>query len=228
MQSNHAKTSQTSPAAEVVLDQRMDGSIRAFIATERLIVAPVSHADAADYHQHLFGDQNVMRKFATGETRDRDYVDRRINTWVERWKSGDPFGGFAIRSKSGEFIGHVVLGHGDHPGHSEIAYLIRSDRWQQGYGSEAVRGVVQGLAPLLRVYGFKVEGAEFRVIDATASPDNHGSRAILSKVGMANIGSLGKFDTERLLYQGQVALPDPTRSWESLVFSDRIITRDLK
>jgi RimJ/RimL family protein N-acetyltransferase len=169
-----------------------------------------------------------MEKFGKGETQDRNYVDKRINTWVERWKSGDPFGGFAIRLKSGEFVGHVVLGHGDHPGHSEIAYLIRSDKWQLGYGSEAVRGVVQGLAPLLRVYGFKVEGAEFRVIDATASPDNDGSIAVLLKVGMAKIGSLGKFNTERILYQGQVALPDPTLSWESLVSSYRIITRDLK
>lgn len=167
------QTSRRAPAdAQVTIERRMDGSIGVTIETERLRVSPVSHADAAEYHEHLFSDPKVMEKFATGEVRDRAYVHGRINTWVERWKSGDPFGGFVIRDKSGEFIGHVVLGHGDDPGHAEIAYLIRADKSRQGYGSEAVRGVVQGLAPLLRAYGYPVENGQFRFIDATARPDN--------------------------------------------------------
>jgi ribosomal-protein-alanine N-acetyltransferase len=195
----------------VVLDQRMDGSISAFITTERLIVSPVTHADAAEYHQHLFSDPKVMEKFATGVVRDRTFVDERVNVWVERWKSGDPFGGFAIRSKSGEFIGHVVLGHGDHPGHSEIAYLIRADKWAQGYGSEAVRAVVEGLAPLLRVYGFKVENGDFRMIDATARPDNPGSGKILENLGMNVVDTSEKFNALREHFRGAVSLPDPLK-----------------
>mgnify|MGYP006275716077 CR=1 FL=1 len=225
MQANHIRTDRSLPAAEVVLDQRMDRSISASITTERLLISPVTSSDAAEYHQHLFSDRTVMEKFATGETRDRAYVDAGINTWVERWKSGDPFGGFAIRLKSGEFIGHVVLGHGDHPGHSEIAYLIRADKWAQGYGSEAVRGIVQGLAPLLRVYGFTVEDGAFRIIDATARPDNPGSGRILSKLGMEIVDTSEKFNATRHHFQGEVSLPDPSASWEALVLSDRIITR---
>lgn len=167
-----------------------------------------------------------MEKFATGEVRDRDYVDGRINTWVERWRSGDPFGGFVIRDKSGEFIGHVVLGHGDDPGHSEIAYLIRADKWRQGYGSEAVRGVVQGLAPLLRAYGYPVENGQFRFIDATARPDNPGSGKILADLGMDVVSTSEKFGASREHYRGEVALPQPTGSWEMLVFVDRTLIRE--
>lgn len=225
MQPNQAKTSQITPAVEVVLDQRTDGSISAFITTARLIVSPVTHADAAEYHQYLFSDQKVMEKFATGSVRDRAFVDDRINTWVDRWKSGDPFGGFAIRSKSGEFIGHIVLGHGDHPGHSEIAYLIRADKWAQGYGSEAVRAVVQGLAPLLRVYGFKVENGDFRIIDATARPDNPGSGKILANLGMNVVEMSEKFNAVREHFRGEVLLPDPLKGWESFVLSDRTLTK---
>jgi RimJ/RimL family protein N-acetyltransferase len=212
--------------AQVSIERRMDGSIGVTIETERLRVAPVTHADAAEYHQHLFSDPTVMGKFATGEVRDRAYVDGRINAWVERWKSGDPFGGFVIRDRSGQFIGHVVLGHGDDPGHSEIAYLIRADKWGQGYGSEAVRGVVQGLAPLLRAYGYSVENGDFRSIDATARPDNPGSGKILTNLGMDVVSTSEKFGAVREHYRGEVALPNATASWEMLVFGDRTLIRE--
>ena len=226
MQPNHTKSHQIAPPAEVVLDQRMDGSISAFITTERLIISPVTLADAAEYHQHLFSDPKVMEKFATGAVRDRTFVDERINVWVERWKSGVPFGGFAIRSKSGEFIGHVVLGHGDDPGHSELAYLIRADKWAQGYGSEAVSAVVQGLAPLLRAYGFKVENGDFQFIDATARPDNPGSVKILEHLGMKVVNTSEKFNAQREHFRGEVSSPDPSKSWRIDVLSDRIITTE--
>ncbi len=212
--------------AQVSIERRMDGSIGVIIETERLRVAPVTHADAAEYHQHLFSDPTVMGKFATGEVRDRAYVDGRINAWVERWKSGDPFGGFVIRDRSGQFIGHVVLGHGDDPGHSEIAYLIRADNWGQGYGSEAVRGVVQGLAPLLRAYGYSVENGDFCFIDATARPDNPGSGKILTNLGMGVVSTSEKFGAVREHYRGEVALPNATASWEMLVFGDRTLIRE--
>lgn len=206
------------PASKIQIEQQADGSIAVAIETKRLIVEPVRHSDAENYHRHLFGDPQVMEKFATGEVRERAFVDGRINTWVERWKSGDPFGGFAIRLKSGEFVGHVVLGHGDEPGRSEIAYLIRADKWGQGYGSEAVRGVVQGLAPLLRAYGFPVEGGEFKLIDATARADNPGSGKILSNLGMKVISTSEKFNALREHYQKEVEGPNSFSRWETLVF----------
>ena len=222
----HETTRPAPTDAEVTIEHRTDGSIGVTIETERLKIAPVTHADANDYCTHLFSDSNVMEKFATGEVRRRDYVDGRINAWVERWKSGDPFGGFVIRDKSGEFIGHVVLGHGEDPGHSEIAYLIRADKWRQGYGSEAVRGVVQGLAPLLRAYGYSLENHDFRFIDATARPDNPGSGRILSNMGMKVVSTSEKFNASREHYQGEVGLPDPANTFEALVFSERTIFRE--
>lgn len=124
------------------------------------------------------------------------------------------------------FIGHVVLGHGDDPGHSEIAYLIRADKWGQGYGSEAVQGVVQGLAPLLRAYGYQVENGQFRFIDATARPDNPGSGKILANLGMDVVSTSKKFGEQREHYRGKVARPNPAGSWEMLVLSDRTLIRE--
>lgn len=217
-------------ASQIAIEQCTNGAIGITIETERLMIVPVSRSDAADYHQFLFSRPTVMEKFASGEVRDKAYVDGRIDTWVKRWESGDPFGGFAIRLKSGEFVGHVVLGHGDEPGRSEIAYLIREDMWHKGFGSEAARGIVQGLAPLLRAYGFSVEGKEFTLIDATARPDNPGSGKILANMGMNIVSTSEKFNAFREHFQGEVALPDSSKGWEIFVFEDRTITleRDQK
>lgn len=212
--------------AQILIEQRANGSIDIQIETEKLRITPVTTEDANEYHQFLFGDRTVMEKYASGENRDRKYVDERIDAWVKRWQSGDPFGGFAVRLQSGEFVGHVVLGHGDDPGHSEIAYLIRKDLWGQDLGTEAARGVVEGLAPLLRVYGFSVEGKSFSFIDATARPDNPASGRILVKLGMKVVSTSEKFGAFREHYQTPVASPSVETEWDILVFEDRTITRD--
>jgi RimJ/RimL family protein N-acetyltransferase len=116
-----------------------EGAIRITIETERLRISPVCLADVEEYSRFLFGNSTVMEKFASGKVRTTAFVEEQILNWVKRWESGDPFGAFTIRLRSGEFVGHIVLGHGDKPGHSEVAYLIRDDFWSNGYGSEAAR-----------------------------------------------------------------------------------------
>jgi len=65
--------------------------------------------------------------FAQGETKPREYVERRIQIWDNRWKKRDPFAGLSVYLRdTEEFLGHIVLGHGDSPGISELAYLYSS------------------------------------------------------------------------------------------------------
>jgi RimJ/RimL family protein N-acetyltransferase len=210
----------------VAIEQWVDGAIAVTIETERLLIAPVTRSDIADYQKHLFGDPVVMKKFAAGTVLEPEEVEKRVETWVKRWDSGDPFAAIAIRMKSGEFVGHIVLGHGDHSGQSEIAFLIRKDLWKQGFTTEAVAGVVEGLAPLLRAYGFKVEDRAFSLIDATARPDNPASGKILSNMGMEVVRTSEKFNSFREHFQMEAPLPDSQKRWEILVFEDRTLARE--
>jgi hypothetical protein len=131
------------------------------------------------------------------------------------------------RDAVGKLVALVVMGHGDEPGRSELAYLVRADSWRQGFGREAVTAVTNHLAPLLRVYGHSVDGAAFHIIDATARPDNPGSVGILHHTPLVEIGESEKHGAMRKHFSAEVGVPRPERaftiesSWAGMVFSER-------
>lgn len=170
------------------------------IDTKRLHIRSVeaSEEDINNYGQ-LFGDQDVMGKYATGETKTKEAIAVRIkDSWAKRWAQNDPYSGLAVfKNNSNEFIGHVVIGHGDDPGQSELAYLFKKNYWNQGFGTEAVNSVVKEFAPATIKEGYFLEGKTLEKITATARPDNPASVKILEKLGMQKIGEDKKYDAVR-------------------------------
>ncbi len=163
------------------------GGLFVTIDTERLHMRSVEPTEAEyDNYAALFGDETVMEKFATGQTKTREEIETRINEmWVKRWKKGDPYSALAVfKKETGDFLGHVVLGHGDQPGQSEIAYLFHQPYWRQGYGSEAVMALVTEYALATIWEGYTLEGLPLEKITAIARPDNPASCRILEKIGM--------------------------------------------
>src|ERR1700722_8586306 len=119
------------------------------IDTDRLHLRSIEPTeDYYDAYFSLFGDPAVMEKYATGQTKTKEEIQSRIdNSWVKRWRENDPYSALAIFTRdTGEFIGHIVLGHGDDPGQSEIAFLLLKRYWDHGYGTEAVMAVVHDYA----------------------------------------------------------------------------------
>ena len=172
------------------------------IDTERLHIRPVASGDL-DSYAALYGDKDVMGKFATGETKDRAYVENRINNcWVKRWSQKDPYSALAAVKNDGtdDFVAHVVLGHGDEAGSSELAYFVTKHLWSQGYGKEAVQSVVEEYAPATVKEGYLLEGKALTKITATARPDNPASVKILEKVGMVKVGEEEKYGALRYNY----------------------------
>jgi RimJ/RimL family protein N-acetyltransferase len=139
-----------------------------------------------DRYALLYGDKDVMAKLGTGQTKTREEIQTRINdSWVKHWRENDPYSGLAIfKNDSDDFIGHVVLGHGDAPGESEVSYLFHRAHWRKGYGSEAVTAMVKEYAPATVTEGYTLDGKALKKIVATARPDNPASCRILEKVGM--------------------------------------------
>jgi RimJ/RimL family protein N-acetyltransferase len=97
-------------------------------------------------------------------------------------------------------LGHVILGHGDAPGESEIAYLFLQLHWRKGYGSETVATIVQEYAPATVREGYTIEGKPLERIVATARYDNPASNRILEKVGMHLDASEEKYGALRHKY----------------------------
>ncbi len=178
-------------------------SISACIETNRLCLKSIKSSEKYyDYYASLFGDQDVMSMYATGETKTREDMKTRIdNLWAKRWKEGDPYSGFAVFKKdTKEFIGHVAIGHGNAPGEAAIGYLFMKNYWRQGYGSEAVNAVVKDYAPEVVKRGYSVEGAPLNKIVATTKPDNIASGKILQKVGMHLVGQAEEYGSMRDCY----------------------------
>lgn len=175
------------------------------IETAHLLICSVSGKEQSDY-ESLFGNPKVMCTYASGVTKDAEYVQKRMKSWVDRWANGDPFSGFAVYEKwanGNTFIGHVVLGYGDIPGQSELAFLFLPQFWNQGYGKETVGAIIEHFAPTLLKLGYQVEGAPFHEIVATARSDNQASNRILNAF-MECIGQKTQYGAERNVYSIKV------------------------
>lgn len=170
------------------------------IDTDRLHIRSVE-ASEQDYDSYadLFGSHDVMCKYANGLTKNKDEIQARVrDVWVKRWNEKDPFSGLAIFKKDeDEFIRHVVIGHGDVAGQSELAYLLMKRHWGAGFGTEVVTAVVQEYAPAIISEGYNLDGKPLEKITATARPDNPASVKILEKIGMRKIGEEEKFGALR-------------------------------
>ncbi len=178
------------------------GGLSVTIDTDRLHIRSVEAE--ADYGRYaaLFGDINVMGKFATGQTKTEEEIRKRINdVWVKRWRESDPYTGLAVFQKeTDDFLGHVVLGHGDVAGESELAYLFNQRHWGKGFGSEAVTAVVKEYAPATVQEGYLLGDKPLETIVATARPDNPASGRILEKVGMQFVRAEEKYGAMRHHY----------------------------
>jgi len=173
------------------------------IETKRLHIRSIEPTEA-EYIRYakLFGNAEVMRKYATGETKSKEEMRKRIEaSWALRWKGKDPYSALAVfKKESGEFLGHIVLGHGDYPGESEAAYIFHKQFWGQGYGGEAVSALIQDYAPATIQEGYLLDGKPLSRIVATIRPDNIASIRIAEKVGMIFAMSETKYGRERHYY----------------------------
>ena len=164
-----------------------EGWLSVTIQTEQLHIRSVEATEAEyDHYESLFGSKNVMEKFATGQTKTRDEIQKRIDgVWVKRWHERDPYSGFTIEEKKTKaFVGHIALGHGDLPGQAELAGLGNQGFWGKGYGSEAATAIVREYAPATIERGYLLKGSPLTTIVATARSDNLYSGRILEKIGM--------------------------------------------
>ena len=168
--------------------------LKVTITTERLTLISTSPEDIPSLTR-LYQDPIVMHHFRNGQLWTTEYAEKRANTWISRWESNDPRGSFSVflRGDSQPYMGNAVLGVGDEPGRSEMAYLFFSEFWHQGYAFEAISILVNEYAPLLVAmdydFGMGFPNAKktpFLWIDATVGPENTASFRILDKLGFTH------------------------------------------
>lgn len=140
-----------------------------------------------------------MKLFATGCTKTLEETEKRVVTWDQRWKNEDPFAGMSVRNRhSGDYVGYIVMGYGDEPNSSEIAYGFKESEWNKGYGYESIGATVLFLGKILSKNNFKVNGnQEFKRVIATSNILNPASKKILEKLGFSVYKQSEKWGSKR-------------------------------
>jgi RimJ/RimL family protein N-acetyltransferase len=151
------------------------------LATPRLVLRPFSPADA-EAHARLYDDPDVTRWLGDGpwlgevaRARSRKTLERFAEGWAAHG-----WGVWAVTDRAtGEVMGQCGLKHlvvdPAAAAEVELLYALERRHWGRGLASEAAgAALAHGFGPL----------ALPRII-AVARPDNHASRAVLEKLGLA-------------------------------------------
>ncbi|MFJ5735060.1 GNAT family N-acetyltransferase [Streptomyces microflavus] len=89
---------------------------------------------------------------------------------------------------AGDLVGITKLGHRP-GGHGRVSYVLREDRWGQGYATRAVEELV--------TFAFTTVGLDS--LGARHHPDNPASGRVLAKAGFARVGMVNGMIEYRLL-----------------------------
>jgi RimJ/RimL family protein N-acetyltransferase len=102
------------------------------------------------------------------------------------------FGFYPIVVKSlGKIIGHCGLGFLEQTSEIEVAYILDSRYWRQGYASEAARAML--------AHGFSKLNIS-RIV-AVAFPENVGSIGVMRSIGMTSLGTAHHFGGTLVKYE---------------------------
>jgi RimJ/RimL family protein N-acetyltransferase len=106
------------------------------------------------------------------------------------------FGFYPIVVKSlGKIIGHCGLGFLEKTPEIEVAYVLDSPYWGQGYASEAARAAI--------AYGFSKLNIS-RIV-AVAFPENVRSIGVMRAIGMTPLGPARHFGATLVKYEAKRA-----------------------
>ena len=146
------------------------------LETPRLILRRVRPGDAALQHR-LLNTPEMMRHL--GGPKSLEEIETR-HARIRESYSTNGFGFMMLIEKaSGELVGHCGMKRVDNAlapnrGDHEIGWVVRQDRWRQGYAHEAMQGVIG--------WAFETIGAPHLV--ALTCDANVGSWKLMEKLGM--------------------------------------------
>lgn len=183
------------------------GVLEAHVTTERLYLRSVgAHGDELKDYQKLFGLPQAMQRYAVGTVYTGEEITERYSSYLERWRSHDPFSSLTARlHDNDDFVGQVTLGRSDRPGQAELAAASLPRFWRSGLATEGARAVVCNYVPDLISAGYRLDGHQLTTISATARPDNPGAFRTLERFGFKLFGVEEKHGAVRNHYQLQLS-----------------------
>jgi [ribosomal protein S5]-alanine N-acetyltransferase len=149
------------------------------IETDRLVLRRLEHNDAQKVFEHWLSDERVSDNRVSAAHQNVSETIERIGKIVSKYPNIE-FCWWGIELKDcGELIGEIDLYDFEiATGNCEVSYSIGYNWWNHGYGTEALRAIVD----------FAFRHMDIHKISAAHNTDNPASGKILSKVGMEQEG----------------------------------------
>jgi len=161
------------------------------LETERLLLRKWNDDDAAQVAD-IYAKPEVM-EFIPGGVWSTDRTARAIARMREL-DIEHGYGFYPVVVKNlGRVIGHCGLGLLEQTPEIEVAYILNSPYWGQGYASEAARAIIAHAFSRLNIS---------RIV-AVAFPENVRSIAVMRSVGMTPIGLVHHFGAELVKYEAK-------------------------
>lgn len=149
------------------------------IETKRLILRKLDLTDTQSVFDHWLSDERVTDNRINAAHQSVSETKERLNKIVDEYGSKEFCYWGIERKDTGELIGEIDLYNFDKDTENcEVSYSLGFKWWNQGYGTEALRAVVE--------FGFK--HMNVHKISAAHNTDNPASGKIMSKVGMVQEG----------------------------------------
>lgn len=161
------------------------------IETRRLRGLPLAESDFADLRA-LHRDEQVMASFgeisAEQDDETREWLEEKLAHWQEHG-----FGVWVFRDPEGALVGRCGIHHCVVVGRAEVelGYIVRSELWSQGYGTEMAEAVAE--------HAFSELGLEELV--AFTAPGNLPSLRVMEKAGFRYELTYVKKDRAGVLYR---------------------------
>ena len=150
------------------------------LETERLILRDIRMEDIQEYYERLYGDGDVCRYLLFDPHQDIGESLAGIQDVLQQYEQGRFYRWGITEKEDGSLIGVIGLVRIDEKTDTcSFAYLLGCDYWNRGYGTEALKAVIQ----------FAFEELEMERIVADHMAENPASGAVMRKAGMERIGT---------------------------------------
>jgi [ribosomal protein S5]-alanine N-acetyltransferase len=146
------------------------------LVTERLVLRNISDKDIKDLIENI-NNLNVSKWLLVVPY---PYTEKNAKWWIDHCKEKDKEYNFCIELKSEKkLIGGIGLSHVDKfQGTAEVGYWLGENYWKKGYGSEALKVLID----------FSFNKLKLRKLEAGVFSKNPGSGKLLEKFGFVKEG----------------------------------------
>ncbi|AWE07365.1 N-acetyltransferase [Lysinibacillus sp. 2017] len=149
------------------------------IETDRLILRRMELSDAPKAFDNWLSDERVSDNRVSAAHKTVSETIERIEKIVKDYDNKDFCWWTIERKVTGELIGEIDLYDFDNTtGNCEVSYSIGYEWWNQGYGTEVLRAIME--------FGFR--NMNIHKIAAAHNTDNIASGKVMRKAGMVQEG----------------------------------------